>query len=299
MDSVFALQVGSAVLLNAAFAWLLGSWLARPWLFSAGDSRMESEGQLRLLDIAAAALGVLATGAALWASTAVMGGVGLFEARDLFWQMLTTTSVGRSGYVSLGAITLVLVVRTFDSTSAWREWTVLATLGVFAFVRASMGHAGENGYWTVPFASEVVHVSAMGAWTGLVAVSVLRGIGAPTLQPDLKRIAIYLDLMSATATAAVAAVFITGLFNAWHRVGTFENLFDNSVYTTALIVKVGLVCVALVLGGYNKFFGLAHARSSAQGLERVKFVLKVESFVLLAVLIAAAVLTSQQPPSAM
>lgn len=299
MDCVFALQVGSAVILNAAFAWLLGSWLARRWLFAAGAPRKEAEGLLRLTDIAAAALGVLATCAALWASTAVMGGVGLLEATDLFWQMLTTTSVGRSGYISLGAITLVLVVRSFDSTAAWREWTVLATLGLFAFVRASMGHAGENGYWTVPFASEVVHLSAIGAWMGLVAVSASQALGAPTVQPDLKRIAIYLESMSAAATAAVVAAFITGLFNAWHRVGTFENLFDNSVYTTALMVKVGLVGVALVLGGYNKFFGLAHARSSAKGLERVKFVLKGESVVLLAVLIAAAVLTSQQPPAAM
>ena len=298
MDSVFALQMGSAVILNAAFAWLLGSWLARRWLFSAGATRMESEGLLSLTDVAAAALGVLATCAALWASAAAMGGVGLFEATDLFWQMLTMTSVGRSGAMSLGAIILVLVIRTFHTTAAWREWTVLAILGLFAFVRASMGHAGENGYGTVPFAAEVVHLSAMGAWTGLAAVSASIAIGAPTLQHNLIRMGKYLESMSAAALAAVLAVVITGLFNAWHRVGTFDKLFDDNIYTTALLVKVGLVSVALVLGGYNKFYGLAHARSSEKGVERVKLVLQVESVVLLAVLIAAAILTSQQPPSA-
>lgn len=299
MDSVFALQVGSAVILNVAFAWLLGSWLARRWLSAAGAPRTESEGRLRLRDTTAAASGIVATAAALWASTAVMGGVGLLEATDLFWQMLTMTSVGRSGYISLAAITLVLGLRIFPSTAAWREWAVLATLGVFAFVRASMGHAGENGYWTVPFASEVVHLSAMGAWTGLVAVSASQTIAALTVQPDLKRMAIYLESMSVAAMAAVVAVFFTGLFNAWHRVGTFDNLFDNGVYTTALWVKVGLVGVALLLGGYNKFIGLADARGSALGLERVRFVLRAESIILLGVLIAAAVLTSQQPPAAM
>lgn len=299
MDSVFALQVGSAVILNVAFAWLLGSWLARRWLSAAGAPRTESEGRLRSRDVTAAALGMLATGAALWASTAVMGGVGLLEAKDLFWQMLTMTSVGKSGYISAAAITLVLGLRMLPSTAAWREWAVLATLGVFAFVRASMGHAGENGYWTLPFASEVVHLSAMGAWVGLVAVSASQTIAARTAQPDLKRMTIYLGSMSAAAMAAVVAVFFTGLFNAWHRVGTFDNLFDNSVYITALWVKVGLVGAALLLGGYNKFIGLAGARGSALGLNRVRFVLRAESIILLGVLIVAAVLTSQQPPAAM
>jgi putative copper resistance protein D len=105
--------------------------------------------------------------------------------------------------------------------------------------------------------------------------------------------------MSAAAVLAVLAVFVTGLFNAWNRVGTVDNLFDNSIYTTALLIKVGLVGVALILGGYNKFIGLALARGSVHGLERVKLVLQVESIVLVIVLFAAAVLTSQQPPAAM
>ncbi|MCS0708434.1 copper resistance D family protein [Massilia aurea] len=235
----------------------------------------------------------------LWASAAVMGGVSLQEAKDVVWQMLTMTSIGRAGYISFFAITLVLVIRALRSTAVWREWTVLVALGLFAFVRASMGHAGENGYWTLPFAAEVIHLTAMGAWTGLVAVSAWKSMPTDAGQPDLNRLARYLDSMSAAAMVAVGAVFITGLFNAWNRVGTVDNLFGNSIYTTALLIKVGLVGAALILGGYNKFVGLALARGSVHGLERVKFVLKVESIVLLVVLFAAAVLTSQQPPAAM
>ncbi|WP_159700073.1 copper resistance D family protein [Massilia sp. 9I] len=235
----------------------------------------------------------------LWASAAVMGGVSLQEAKDVVWQMLTMTSIGRAGYISFFAITLVLLIRALRSTAVWREWTALAALGLFAFVRASMGHAGENGYWALPFAAEVVHLTAMGAWTGLVVVSAWKAVGAHAGQPDLNPMARYLDSMSAAAMVAVVAVFVTGLFNAWHRVGTLDNLLGDSIYTTALWVKVCLVSIALVLGGYNKFIGLALARRSVHGLERVKFALKVESIVLLAVLSAAAVLTSQQPPAAM
>jgi putative copper resistance protein D len=299
VDSVLSLQVGSVVALNAAFAWLVGSWLARRWLVASGIQCTHAEALLRSGDIAAAALGVLGTGAMLWASAAVMGGVSLQEAKDVVWQMLTMTSIGRAGYISFFAITLVLVIRALHSSAAWREWTVLAALGLFVFVRASMGHAGENGYWTLPFAAEVIHLTAMGAWTGLVAVSAWKAMPTDAGQPDLNRLARYLDSMSAAAMVAVLAVFVTGLFNAWNRVGTVDNLFGNSIYTTSLLIKVGLVGAALILGGYNKFIGLALARGSVHGLERVKLVLKVESIVLLLVLFAAAVLTSQQPPAAM
>jgi putative copper resistance protein D len=299
VDSVLGLQVGAVVALNAAFAWLVGSWLARRWLLASGALRASTEALLRSSDIFAAALGVVGTGAMLWASAAVMGGVSLQEAKDVVWQMLTMTSIGRAGYISFFAITLVLVIRALRSTAVWREWTVLVALGLFAFVRASMGHAGENGYWTLPFAAEVIHLTAMGAWTGLVAVSAWKTMPTDAGQPDLNRLARYLDSMSAAAIVAVVAVFVTGLFNAWNRVGTVDNLFGNSTYTTALLIKVGLVGAALILGGYNKFIGLALARGSVHGLERVKFVLKVESIVLLVVLFAAAVLTSQQPPAAM
>ena len=299
MDSVLGLQVGSVTVLNAAFAWLVGSWLARRWLLASGSQREDTERILHSVDIVAAALGVVATGAMLWASAAVMGGVGLQEAKDVVWQMLTMTSIGRAGYISFFAITLILVIRLFRLTAAWREWTVLAALGLFAFVRASMGHAGENGYWALPFVAEVIHLTAMGAWTGLVAVSAWKSMPTDARQPDLNRLARYLDSMSAAAMVAVVTVFVTGLFNAWNRVGTIDNLLGNSIYTMALLIKVGLVGAALILGGYNKFIGLALARDSVHGLERVKLVLKVESVVLFAVLIAAAVLTSQQPPAAM
>lgn len=299
MDSVLGLQVGAVVALNAAFAWLVGSWLARRWLVASGIRRTDAEALLRSADIVAATLGVLGTGAMLWASAAVMGGVSLQEAKDVVWQMLTMTSIGRAGYISFFAIALVLVIRALRSTAAWREWTVLATLGLFAFVRASMGHAGENGYWTLPFAAEVIHLTAMGAWTGLVAVSAWKAMGNGAGQTDSNRIAHYLESMSAAAMVAVVAVFVTGLFNAWNRVGTVDNLLASSLYTTALLVKLCFVSVALVLGGYNKVFGLARARHSAPGLESVRLVLIVESVVLFAALIAAAVLTSQQPPAAM
>jgi putative copper resistance protein D len=299
MDSVLGLQVVTAVLVNGAFAWLVGSWLARRWLAKADGSLVQAEGILRPLDILAATIGVIGVGAAMWATTAVMGGVSLLEAKDLFWQMLTSTSIGRAGYISLAAISIALIFRTLRTTSAWREWTVLAALAVFAFIRASMGHAGENGYWTAAFAAEFVHLSAMGVWTGLVAVSGWKVISSSSLSLEASSVTKYLESMSTAALAAVMAIFATGFFNAWHRVGSVDALFSDNLYSYALLTKLALVCIGLLLGGYNKFIGLPRAQHAAHGVERVKLVLTVESFILTLVLVAAAVLTSQQPPSAM
>ena len=299
MESVFGLQLGSVAALNAAFAWLAGSWLARRWLVVSGIPRATAEAQLRAGDLVAAVIGVLATAAMLWASAAVMGGVDLHEARELVWQMLSMTSIGRAGSIALFAICLALLLRALRSAAAWREWAVLAALGLFALVRASMGHAGEDGYWTWPFAAQAIHLAAMGAWTGLVLVSACKAFDTGPSPVDLRRMARYLDAMSGAAMAAVAAVFATGVFNAWTRVGSWGNLVGDSLYANALLVKLVLVGLAIVLGAYNKFIGLPVARQSAAGLKRVRLVLILESAVLVGGLIAAAVLGSQQPPAAM
>ena len=59
MDAVSLLQVGTALLLNLGFAWLVGSWFARYWLRWNGHSRSEFEPALRELDLWAAGLTAL------------------------------------------------------------------------------------------------------------------------------------------------------------------------------------------------------------------------------------------------
>ena len=107
----------------------------------------------------------------------------------------------------------------------------------------------------------------------------------------------YLELMSQAAMAAVVVIVVTGLFNAWLRIVTPSNLL-HGLYARAFLVKVALVGIALLIGGYNKFYGMREASKSYLGVQQVKFVLQCESMLLFAVLVAAAVMTSQQPPAA-
>lgn len=299
MDVVSLLQVGSALLLNIGFTWLVGSWLARWWMHSSGVDRDDFEPALRKFDLIAAGLSVAGSTAALLVATAVMGGVGLREACPMFWTMVSTTDYGHAACLAILAMLVVFALRLPRGTSRFRSIAAFASMVTFAVTRSSMGHAGEEGFWSAPLAAEAVHFSAIGVWTGAVMVS-----GWFVLNPS--RVAAltvhatdrYLDLMSQAAMLAVIAIIGTGLYSAWHRVGTSEHLL-HSVYGTILLVKIGLVLAAIALGGFNKFVGLPLVSRSSRGLGVVRAVLQVETFLLVGALLAAASLTSQQPPASM
>lgn len=298
MDVVSLLQVGSAFLLNLGFTWLVGAWFARRWMQTDGVRHDDVEPELRRLDLWAA--GLVASGSllALLAATAVMGDVGLREACPMFWMMLTSTAYGQAGCLTVAAMLAVLFLRG-TARGRLAEAGVAVALALFAITRASMGHAGEEGLLSVTLAAEAMHYAAIGVWTGAVLLSgwyVLsdRRIGQAAVGASDR----YLERMSQAAMAAVIAIFVTGVYSAWHRVGSAEHL-RHTFYGVTLLVKVALVLLAIALGGYNKFHGLPAASHSQQGLRAVRTALRVESAVLTGAVLAASILISQPPPAVM
>ena len=293
------LQVSSALLLNLGFTWLVGSWFARYWLRSSGVDHDHFEPALRKLDLMAAAISAVASASALLSATAIMGGVGLREACPMFWMMVSTTDYGHAGCAIIVAMLVLFFVRLVGGVGRSSDIAVVLLLAVFSAIRASMGHAGEEGFWTIPLAVEAIHFFAIGLWTGAVMVSgwfVLHETRIRTF--DTGSIDQYLELMSQAAMLAVVAIVATGIYSAWHRVGSSEHLV-HTTYGITLLVKVALVLLAIALGGYNKFLGLPAASRSLRGVTLVRVVLQVETLLLLGALLAAAILTTQQPPTAM
>ena len=119
-------------------------------------------------------------------------------------------------------------------------------------------------------------------------------------------IAAWVQSLSTVATRALIVVTGTGLFNAWRGVGSPADLVGNP-YGNTLLVKVGLVAVAVALGAFNRFRVMPRLAAalraplghSARPQERFVQVLRIEAVVLFAALIAAAVLSSSPLPSAM
>jgi len=294
VDAVWLLQVGSAFLLNCGFSWLAGSWCARRWL-PAGEARPAAfEARMRVLDMLAAGVAIAAGGVSLLAATAVMGGTGLREACGMFWMMATSTAYGWSGCIAIAALEAVLALRCVPNLPPAGELVILLGMAVFAVTRSSMGHAGEQGLWSLPMAAEAIHLSAISVWAGVVAVS---GLLVLQVRWEMDATNRYLNWMSHAATAALAAIAITGLYSGWHRVGTAGNLI-YTVYGITLLGKVALVLAAIGIGGYNKFIGLPAASRSPEGVAVVRLALRVETVLLLGAILAAAILTSQQPPTA-
>jgi putative copper resistance protein D len=318
MDAVSLLQLGSTFLLNAAFAWLVGACCARRW-WRGADAHASDNGRagpgggnltgpggdastgrraLRRADLLAAALGVLAGALALLVATAVMGGVGMRGACSMFWSMLTGTDYGRAGSVAVLAMAGVFLARLPRAGDGRGDLATALALLVFALTRASMGHAGEDGMWTPAYAADAIHLCAIGLWSGAVLVSAWQlPREARSGARNGRAVDRYLESMSRAATLAVIAIAVTGAYSAWLRVGTSEHLL-HSLYGVTLLVKLALVFIALALGGYNKFVGLPAARRSREGIRLVGAVLRIESAVLLGVLLVAAFLSAQQPPTA-
>lgn len=300
MSAASALQLGSTVVLNASFAMVVGTVAARIWLRgSSGSSHLG--GVVRSLhrtQRGATGLAFVAACLSMWAASAVMMDSGLGPAAAMLWTMALQTAYGQAGLTGLAILAGIVVLNWLAPESLSTDAAVSVLLLGFAASRASVSHAGENGMASLAFGVEWLHLVLVTLWFGGVAIG--GWIVLPQAHPKgAERLPVnrYLALLSHAATVALVGIFATGLYNAWQRVGTVQHLVD-SFYGNALVAKLGFVALATALGGYNKFIGFPAAAKSASSSPRVIAILRVESLLLFGALVAAAVLTTNQPPMA-
>ncbi|HET8700464.1 MAG TPA: CopD family protein, partial [Nitrococcus sp.] len=103
---------------------------------------------------------------------------------------------------------------------------------------------------------------------------------------------------SRLATAALAAVILTGTYQTWDRLQHFADLWQTS-YGRHLLLKLALVLVMIGLGAINRFFHLpgllaGHDRSAAA--RHFSRIIYVEAGVALLVILATAALIQTSPP---
>lgn len=193
-------------------------------------------------------------------------------------------------------------------------------LAAFAAARVANSHAAENGLMTASMLIEWTHLVLVCLWLGGVTVAAWIVMPRPTaaradadararaqVQTQVRAQAqapvhagapvAYMRRLSGAATIAIAGILATGIYNAWHGLGAPANAL-GSPYGSALIVKVALVLLAAAMGGYNKLAAFPRAEAGDEtALARARLVLQIESIVLAAAMLAAAVLVAQQPPA--
>jgi len=168
-------------------------------------------------------------------------------------------------------------------------WPALVVGLAFASGLSLSGHsaADAGSSWKSELA-DWVHLSSAMLWIGGL---VQLGVVVWPLAPELRRRA-FLGF-SRLATVLIGTLLLAGIYLSILRLPRLHDLWQSG-YGHVLLVKLGLVAVALAWGGAHKF--LAAPRVSA-GSGRLRRSLLGESMVGMAVLLAAAVLVDSQPPA--
>ena len=171
-------------------------------------------------------------------------------------------------------------------------WPAFAIGLAFATGLSLSGHQGvePNATFSTGFA-DWLHLGAAMLWVGgLVALATC----VWPLAPELRRTA-FLGF-SRIATVLVGVLVLAGTYLAISRLPAVSDLWSTS-YGRALLVKIGIVCVALTWGAVHHFLvrpRLERGDAAQRGVGRS---LIGESSIAIIVLLVAAVLVNARPPA--
>ena len=127
-------------------------------------------------------------------------------------------------------------------------------LTALAFLPALGGHAGVQSPVAVLLPANVLHVMAMSAWLGGIAMLVL-ALRAATSRldagPRTRLLAAVVGRFSTLAGAAIAVLLASGIAQGLVEVGTVPNLVETA-FGRAVLIKVVLFAGIIALGAINR-----------------------------------------------
>lgn len=171
----------------------------------------------------------------------------------------------------------------------------LAGVGIALLATPSAaGHASVGG--ALKFIVDLAHVISAGAWLGGLAfvLAALAFSAGPERWPLAIRSVPRLSLLS---TAAVGALAVAGLINAYLEVGAWRGLWQTT-YGELLLAKGALVLPLLALGAYNNRVTVPALRGGAPSppvRARLLRAAGTELLLLIAVVAVTAVLIDEPP----
>ena len=295
-------MLACTVVLHSAFACALGAVASLHWTNGAGSSWAEAaERQSRGLLRGGVVLSIIASAALLWMQSAAMAESPLLKGGPAVASMVRSTHYGHAWLAGIASLFLVAILAWRARSSMSLTMTAGAGLAVFALTRSLVSHAAAQGDATLAVAVDWTHLVLIGLWAGMVLVAT-RVLQQPLrLASDRGDAVSWIARLSSTATLTLAGIVVTGLANTWRGTDGVLGQLVGSSYGTALFIKLALVFVAAGLGAFNRFRVLpgllnnlrATSTDASEGVARFTRTLRVEATVLLAVLVAAAFLSSR------
>jgi copper transport protein len=235
--------------------------------------------------------------------------VGSSMARGLSRPALTTLLQTRWGtlwgvrvLLALTAFALAVAAKrsSFGAPSERRLRRAVIAIGVALLAATALnGHAAATPPVWLSLGVDWIHLAAMTAWLGglltlaIVILPVARAASGPApldLSPVVRR-------FSALAIGCVAALCVTGGYQAWTYVGTLDAAVATG-YGRTLLLKVGLVFVMLMPAAFHllvvrRWQMDARAGATAGRLRMFQRTLAIETAGGVALLAAVGLLTSQ------
>ncbi|PLZ02207.1 hypothetical protein CY652_12645 [Burkholderia sp. WAC0059] len=246
----------------------------------------------------------------LWLQAAVMSGSPLAEAGSAVTAVLTESHFGLAWSVGCAGAAVMALGGFFSAGRAGRpggSGATVTALGalVYAAGRAAESHAADTGDFTLREAVHVVHLGSTALWAGSVIVSAVLLRRRETALSGGPQRAAFCSRLSQLATAALAIVAATGIYNAIQDTAHTVGPLLGEAYGRVLAAKLVLVCATVLLGGANRMVFLPRMQVAAasgdaalaqvQAQRRFGQLLAVEALAMLGVLIVAAVLGHTSP----
>ncbi|HYH88490.1 MAG TPA: CopD family protein [Solirubrobacteraceae bacterium] len=255
---VRAVQYAAIAIALGALVFLLWAWA--PLRIGDAAGAAFARGLRRLLVVASAA-GLLSALAGLVLQGATAGGTSVWVALDaaVIDAVLSTRFGGVWGAGALAWLAALIGALAVPPGAA-----LLPPLLALALLPALGGHAGVQPPVWLNASANVVHVLAVSAWLGGIAVLVLVLRGATReLEPAerTRALAATVGRFSTLAGGAIALVLATGVVQAVIGMSAFGELLDTP-YGRAVLIKLALLLAIIGFGWLNRARLLPRLRSA-------------------------------------
>lgn len=273
--AVRAVSYAAIALLAGGFAFLLLVWLPALRRLPDGDgwagagSALQARATRLLVAAAFAGLAATALGIVLQAATATGGSFWSALDSGLIHDVLNTRfgEVWKLRFTAFGVLAALLLFLPPATGRRWVAGDAPGTAGratwLVAFAAACAylivspalgGHAGaaDDSALLVPL--DVVHVAAMSAWVGGLALLLLVVPAAARKldPPDRTRLlALLVTRFSTLALTAVATLLATGIAQSILHLDALSDLVDTA-FGRAILVKSALFVALIALGAHNR-----------------------------------------------
>lgn len=293
---------------------LVGVVAARLWLLPATqDAKLQQRLKWRLGRLGQVGLVflTLTCAAVLLGRSMSMSGAPLAHMTAVVPQVLMLTDFGSLWWWRVGALGMLWLAWLMARRRLpnWLAAVMLLSLAVEAFARCAAGHAGAHGNFQLSVWVDTLHLLSAGLWVGVVMVFVIAMRGPLTAASATSR-AYVAGRLSRLAAIGLGWVVVTGIYNSWQLVGSWQALFKTP-YGHTLDIKLLLVALMALLGACNRFWHVpavkavvTSPKSTSPRCHKTAFTalsttVIAEACLALLIVAVAAVLINGMPPAGM